>query len=157
MTMSATSPTLSSIDLLLNSALQEHQRRKAIRQDCLEWCRLLGHEPAAHHRLILGELCTLMEQADYDTLLIFAPPGSAKSHHVSVAFPAWWLARNKTGSVLAASHSAELAAKGGRRVRNLVGLHTTELNIALAAATQPAEPWPLRSRGEYIAAGLQAG
>ena len=88
---------------MLISLLHEGLRRQDIQDDCLAWCRLLGHEPAAHHRLIIAELCALMEQADYDTLLIFAPPGSAKSHHVSVAFPAWWLARNDRGSVLAAS------------------------------------------------------
>ncbi len=137
--------------------LQEQAHRKAIRDDCLAWCRQLGHEPAAHHRLILGELCTLMEQDTYDTLLIFAPPGSAKSHHVSVAFPAWWLARNEKGSVLAASHSAELAAKWGRRVRNLVAHHTTELNLELAPDSQAAERWALKSGGEYLAAGVQAG
>ena len=137
--------------------MQEDLRRQDIQDDCLAWCRLLGHEPAAHHQLIVRELCALMEQADYDTLLIFAPPGSAKSHHVSVAFPAWWLARNDRGSVLAASHSAELAAKWGRRVRNLVALHTNDLDLALASDSQAAERWALSSGGEYLAAGVQAG
>ena len=39
------------------------------------------------------------------------PPGCAKSHHVSIAFPAWWLAHRKQANVIAASHSAELAAR----------------------------------------------
>jgi hypothetical protein len=109
------------------------------KDDCIEWCRSLGFEPAAHHRLILGELCTLMEQTDYDTLLIFAPPGSAKSHYVSVAFPAWWLANRPKASVIAASHSAELAAKWGRRVRNLIAARSDELEIKLAADNQAAD------------------
>ena len=70
-----------------DAALRGVARKRIIPSSCLAWCRLLGFEPAAHHRLIVDELCALMEQADYDTLLIFAPPGSAKSHHVSVAFP----------------------------------------------------------------------
>jgi predicted phage terminase large subunit-like protein len=157
MTTYKNSATPNSIDESLSSLLHEGLRRRNIRDDCLAWCRLLGHEPAAHHRLIVSELCTLMEQDEYDTLLIFAPPGSAKSHHVSVAFPAWWLARHPKASVLAASHSAELAAKWGRRVRNLILQHTKELNIALAADSQAAERWALRSGGEYMAAGVQAG
>ena len=131
--------------------------RRAPKDDCIEWCRSLGFEPAAHHRLILGELCTLMEQSEYDTLLIFAPPGSAKSHYVSVAFPAWWLAQQPKANVIAASHSAELAAKWGRRVRNLVAAHSDQLEIALAPDSQAADRWALRKGGEYLAAGVQAG
>ena len=59
------SPDPSSTDELLkslNSLLLEDRRRRDIQEDCLAWCRLLGHEPAAHHRLIVRELCTLMEQ-----------------------------------------------------------------------------------------------
>ena len=98
-----------------------------------------------------------MGQNDYDTLMIFAPPGSAKSHHVSVAFPAWWLAGHKKASVIAASHSAELAAKWGRRVRNLVAAHADVLDIQLASDSHAADRWALRSGGEYMAAGVQAG
>src|SRR5512143_3822867 len=149
--MYGSSPGQNSTGTLLLSYLQEDLRRQDLQHDCLAWCRLLGHEPAAHHRLIIEELCALMEQADYDTLLIFAPPGSAKSHHVSIAFPAWWLARNDGGSVLAASHSAELAAKWGRRVRNLVALHYNDLDLELAADSQAAERWALSTGGEYLA------
>jgi predicted phage terminase large subunit-like protein len=131
--------------------------RRETKDDCIVWCRSLGFDPAAHHRLILDELCTLMEQSAYDTLLIFAPPGSAKSHYVSVAFPAWWLAQRPKANVIAASHSAELAAKWGRRVRNLIAAHAEDLHIALAPDSHAADRWALKSGGEYLAAGVQAG
>ena len=98
-----------------------------------------------------------MDATDYDTLLLFAPPGSAKSHHVSVAFPAWWLARHRQGNIIAASHSAELAVRFGRRVRNLIALYSNVLKIQLATDSQAAERWGLSSGGEYLAAGVQAG
>ncbi|MBS0219150.1 MAG: phage terminase large subunit [Proteobacteria bacterium] len=94
---------------------------------------------------------------DYDTLLIFAPPGSAKSHHVSVAFPPWYLANYHDRSVIAASHSAELAAKWGRRVRNLISGNSAVLGIELAQDSQAADRWALASGAEYLAAGVQAG
>lgn len=96
-------------------------------------------------------------ESAYDTLLIFAPPGSAKSHHVSVAYPAFWLANNGARSVIAASHSAELAAKWGRRVRNLIVANSALLGISLATDSQAADRWALQSGGEYLAAGVQAG
>jgi predicted phage terminase large subunit-like protein len=102
-------------------------------------------------------MCALMAAKDYDTLLLFAPPGSAKSHHVSVAFPPWYLANHPGSSVIAASHSGELAAKWGRRVRNLIIANAALLGISLAADSQAADRWTLSSGGEYLAAGVQAG
>lgn len=136
--------------------LDEAARRR-IRGSSIEWARELGYEPAPHHRLILRELDALIAAKDYDTLLIFAPPGSAKSHHVSVAFPPHYLARYPRHSVIAASHSAELAAKWGRRVRNLIAIHSAALGIGLATDSQAADRWALAAGGEYLAAGVQAG
>lgn len=132
-------------------------RRRKIRSDCIEWAASLGFQPAAHHRLILREMVDLMGATEYDTLLVFAPPGSAKSHHVSVAFPSWWMAANPKSSVIAASHSAELAAKWGRRVRNLIIGNSPLLGVSLATDSQAADRWSLSSGGEYLAVGVQAG
>jgi predicted phage terminase large subunit-like protein len=99
----------------------------------------------------------LMASTDYDTLLVFAPPGSAKSHHVSVAFPSWWMANNQTKSVITASHSAELAAKWGRRVRNLLWQHANTLGVAMSTDSQAADRWALEKGGEYLAAGVGTG
>lgn len=128
-----------------------------MRGSCIEWARELGFEPAKHHRLILEEMDALMASTDYDTLLIFAPPGSAKSHHVSVVYPPRWMALNQGRSVIAASHSAELAAKWGRRVRNLIIAHAALLGVTIASDSQAADRWALTSGGEYLAAGVQAG
>lgn len=136
--------------------LQEAARRR-IKRDCIEWAREVGFEPAQHHRLILREMSALLASTSYDTLLLFAPPGSAKSSYVSVVFPPWWMANNRGRSVIAASHSAELAAKWGRRVRNLITSHSDTLDAALASDSQAADRWALATGGEYLAAGVQAG
>lgn len=98
-----------------------------------------------------------MDATDYDTLLIFAPPGSAKSHHVSVAFPPWYLAQRPGNMVIAASHNVQLARKWGRRVRNLIAANTALLGVALAADDQAADHWSLTTGGEYLAAGAGMG
>lgn len=132
-------------------------RRRAVRRSLTEWARLIGFEPAPHHALIIAAIEDLIEATDYDTLLIFAPPGSAKSSYVSVATPSWYLASRPTASVLAASHSTTLAEKWGRRVRNLVNEHSATLGIALAADSQAAGRWALTAGGEYMAAGVGVG
>ena len=45
-------------------------------------------------------------------LLLFAPPGSAKSTYVSVLLPSLYLAANSNHSVLAATHNVELPSGG---------------------------------------------
>jgi predicted phage terminase large subunit-like protein len=90
-------------------------------------------------------------------LMIFMPPGSAKSTYSSVLFVPWYLALNPTHSVLAASHTVELADKWGRRVRNLCLEHGPTLGITLAADNQAVGRWSLQEGGEYFAAGVGVG
>lgn len=132
-------------------------RRRTVRRSLTEWARHIGFEPAPHHRLIIAEIEALLDSASYDTLLIFAPPGSAKSSYVSIVTPSWYLARNARNNVLAASHSVTLAAKWGRRVRNLVAEHSKTLGVELAGDSQAADRWATSEGGEYLAAGVGMG
>ena len=132
-------------------------RRRKVRRSPTEWCQHIGYEPAPHHRLIIKAFEELLRADDYDTLLIFAPPGSAKSSYVSVALPSWYLASHPQNCVLAASHTSTLAEKWGRRVRNLVGEHGRTLGVSLAADSQAAGRWSLAEGGEYLAAGVGVG
>jgi predicted phage terminase large subunit-like protein len=84
------------------------------------------------------------------------PPGSAKSTYGSVLFPPWLMQCVST-SVLAASHTTELAEKWGRRVRNLVNEHTHELGISVAPDNMAAGRWALTNGAEYYAAGVGTG
>lgn len=154
-------PPLSPVELL---EVEEEARaagiarhRRAVRASPIEWCRALGYEPAEHHKLILKSMDDLMSSTSHDTLLIFAPPGSAKSHHVSVAYPPYWMAQNPEGRIIAASHSFDLAARWGRRVRNIMIEHGPTLGVTLATDSQAADRWGLSTGAEYMAAGVQAG
>lgn len=82
------------------------------------------------------------------------PPGSAKSTYSSALFPPWYLAQNPAKMVIAASHTAELAERWGRRVRNLVAEHSARLGYAVAADNQAAGRWATSADGEYYAAGV---
>ena len=82
------------------------------------------------------------------------PPGSAKSTYVSALFPPWALAQDPTQSIIAASHTAELAERWGRRVRNLVAEHGMALGYGIAADNQAAGRWATSAGGEYYAAGV---
>ena len=89
----------------------------------LRYCQhplLWGEEiPADHHEHICYAL-SRVESGEIDRLMIFAPPGSAKSSYASHRFPSWFLGRHPRKSIIAASHTASLAQAFGRRVRNTI-------------------------------------
>lgn len=82
------------------------------------------------------------------------PPGSAKSTYVSAVYPPWALAQDPSKSIIAASHTAELAERWGRRVRNIVSEHGPTLGYGIAADNQAAGRWATTDGGEYFAAGV---
>lgn len=137
-------------------AARELLRRRRIRGSLTEWARHCGYEPAPHHRLIISKLEAVC-RGDIQNLLIFAPPGSAKSSYVSVLFPSYYLANHPTHNVLAATHSTDFAQKWGRKVRNETVLHSNTLGISLAPDSMAADRWTLRSGGEYYGVGAGTG
>ena len=140
-----------------HSLLQELLARKMAAQaiaPCIE--RLdLGFRPAAHHKLLI-EALEAVERGECERLMVCMPPGSAKSTYTSVVFPAWFLGRNPALSVIAASHTQELAERFGRRVRNILAMPAFErvFGFGLAEDSQAAGRWDTDRGGEYFAAGV---
>lgn len=86
--------------------------------------------------------------------MLFLPPGSAKSTYGSVLFPPWYLAQGAHRSIIAASHTAELAERWGRKVRNLVADHQPLLGFGVSGDNKAAGRWETDEEGEYYAAGV---
>lgn len=82
------------------------------------------------------------------------PPGAAKSTYASILYAPWHFAQHPDHCLIAASHTAELAEKWGRRVRNLLAEHSLILGVGLAADSQAAGRWETSDGGEYFAAGV---
>ena len=139
-----------------SDAAKEVLKRRAIRTSLMEWGRYKGFEAAQHHRLICREIDDFLASDD-EVLLLFAPPGSAKSTWVSVLFPSYYLARFPKNSILAATHSVEFAQRWGRRVRNDIALEGYVLGIELAADSQASDRWALKTGGEYYGVGAGVG
>ena len=98
-----------------------------------------------------------MADGKIDRLMIFAPPGSAKSTYASILFSPWYMATHPGKSLIAASHTTELAEKWGRKVRNLITSHDATLAAHLSQDNQAAGRWALAEGGEYYAAGVGTG
>ena len=145
-----------SLHISPQDAARELLRRRGIRRSLSEYARMQGFEPAPHHQLIIDEL-EAVTRGETDNLLIFAPPGSAKSTYVSVLFPAWHMANHPDHNVLFATHSVEFARRWGRKVRNDIALNAVTLGVRPDAANQAADRWALESGGEYYGVGAGVG
>lgn len=134
-------------------AAEEILRRRSARRDLVAWARLCGYEPAAHHLLILQKLHEAVH-GDIRRLALFLPPGSAKSTYASVLFPPWYLAQHPQTTILACSHSADLAEAFGRRNRNLISDNGKVLGYDLTTDSQAAGKWATTTGGEFFCAGV---
>lgn len=78
-----------------------------------------GYKASRHHRLIARHL-EAIERGEITRLMIFMPPRAGKSMLVSEFFPAWYLGRNPSHYLIAATYAQELADDFGRKVRNQI-------------------------------------
>jgi len=130
--------------------------RQETRKSFLKWCLQCGFEPALHHRLVISELEKIVA-GENDRLIILMPPGSAKSTYTSKLFPPWFLAQRPNLTILACSHSGELATTFGRSARNFAEGNERWLGYRLDKASRAADEWAASNGGQFFCAGVGAG
>lgn len=113
---------------------------------------------AAHHRLLLQSLQQTSETR-HGRLMVFMPPGSAKSTYASVVFPSWYLGGAPERKVILASYGHALAKKMGRRTRSILRQQRYQriFGTALSEDSSAADQFSLTNASEYMASGLLAG
>jgi len=109
----------------------QRQCRSAFLPFCVEALSPSGETPALHHRLIAGELESVA-QGRTKRLMILAPPGSAKTTYASRLFPAWFFAFRPRSSIIAVSHTQELAETNSAFVQRIIREHSETLGYRLA-------------------------
>lgn len=113
---------------------------------------------APHHELILSA-CDEAASRRHGRVMIFAPPGSAKSTYASVVFPSRYLGQQPERRLILASYGDDLARKMGRRTRAVVrqpqfrSIFDTGLTKDSAAVQQ----FSLENGSEYMAVGILSG
>lgn len=113
---------------------------------------------AAHHELLVSKL-EAVERGEIRRLMVFMPPGSAKSSYASVVFPAWFMGRKKRRNVIVATYASSLARKIGRRIRSIVRqpVYSEVFATSLAADQSAADEWALDNGNEFMGGGILSG
>ena len=136
----------------------ERRLRERVRGSFGEWARVaLAPQrmvPALHHQIMIKELEGLAA-GRWDRLMMLLPPGSAKSTYTSLLFAPWFLAREPSAQVIAASHTASLAWGFGRGVRSLIQEHKARLGLVPDPSSRAAGRFGLLSGGSYFATGVR--
>jgi predicted phage terminase large subunit-like protein len=115
---------------------------------------------ALHHRVILEAIQETVTTKD-GRLMIFAPPGSAKSSYGSVVTPAWCMKKWDNYRIILASYASNIAEKHSRKCRALCR-QPREIVIwpskpTLSTDQKAIGNWSLSNGSEFMAAGILAG
>lgn len=131
--------------------LRRRQARSSLEAWCREALRPQGLAPARHHLLLIRELERLYRTPG-GRLMVFMPPGSAKSTYTSKLFPAWAFAQEPALSLIGASNTAHLAGAFSTDVQSYLRSFAPLLGVQ--AATRSAARWRTAAGGQYLAAGV---
>lgn len=115
-----------------------------------------AYKPAAHHCLIAEKL-EAVERGEIDRLMINMPPRHGKSELGSRRFPAWFLGRNPTATIMSASYNLDKAEEFGGEVRDVVRSHHYRNlfpQMQLKEDTRAKGFWRTENGGFYISAGV---
>lgn len=109
---------------------------------------------ATHHRLICDAIQRAIETGG--RLMIFAPPGSAKSSYASVVAPAWAMGRRPGCRVILASYAATPAERQSRRCRAIAGSpeYRAVWGVGLREGSASVAEWELANDAGLLAVGI---
>ena len=145
----------------------KNARRRA-REDFLVFCHRMypGFKEGPHHRH-LRPLLHDMARADWEgetppphalRLTVSMPPRFSKSESIAFLYVAWYMGRNPSHQVMMITHTEELSAGFGRKVRDLID--TPEYQAIFEDAVQVSKDksasgnWTTVQKGVYLALGV---
>lgn len=140
-------------------AAAELLRRRSARVDGGAYREYIsGLKVARHSRLLWDKLTDVMEGRT-KRLMIFMPPGSAKTLDCSHHFPAYYLSKYPQYPIIGATHTDKFAEANGRRVRNIImsDEHAALFpDVRVREDSSAAARWELTNGGMYMGFGVGA-
>jgi predicted phage terminase large subunit-like protein len=144
--------------------LEEHETRQELqkcRDDFHYFMQKMSPElgdpfvDGAHLRR-LAKILMKMEKGESLRLAVSVAPRHSKSQTTSILFPAWYLGKHPNHKIIIATHTADLAVKMSRKVRNLLQTPFYKQifpETEIASDAKAAGAWSTSKGGEYFAVG----
>ena len=144
--------------LRLQLRLQQLDIQEKARSDFLSFARYVWPEAifGAHHAKMANAFDRIAN-GTLKRLIINMPPRHTKSEFASYLLPAFIMGKNAQTKIIEATHTAELAVRFGRKVRDLMDSEPyKELfpRVVLKADSKAAGRWDTNAGGEYFACGV---
>jgi len=115
---------------------------------------------ALHHLVMLSAIQKCVETPG-GRLMLFFPPGSAKSTYASVVAPAWAMGRWPGHRIILTSYASDIATKQSRKCRALCSQPSYSTIFpqrpTLQTDQRAADEWRLTNASEFMSGGLLAG
>ena len=109
------------------------------------------------HHQIIGEKFNRIAQGKLKRLIVCLPPRHSKSEFASTFFPAWMMGLRGNLKIIQTTHTAELAVRFGRKVRNIIDSEDYQAvfpELKLQADNKSAGRWTTNQDGESFYAGV---
>ena len=131
---------------------------EAAHQDFIDFVKLTWPDfIGGMHHTKMAEAFGRIARGEQKRLIINMPPRHTKSEFSSYLLPAWLIGRRPTLKIIQTTHTAELAVRFGRKVRNLMDQEEYKQifpKVQLRADSKAAGRWETGNGGEYFAAGV---
>jgi len=109
-----------------------------------------------HHKII-GNKFNKIAQGKLKRLIVCLPPRHSKSEFASTYFPSWMMGLRGDLKIIQTTHTAELAVRFGRKVRNIIDSEDYQKvfpDLKLQADNKSAGRWTTNHEGESFYAGV---
>lgn len=141
-------------------ALAEKKGLQDARDDFLTFCHRVytGFKEGPHHRFMRPILRDVLS-GEAPRVTVSMPPRFGKSETISYLFVAWYLGHNPSHHIIMVTHTADLSAGFGRKIRDLVDspAYTAIFpDTVIAKDKAAAANWLTTAGGKYLAIGIGA-
>ena len=143
-------------------ALEEAKQKLAVREKAQDSFMPFvkhvydGFIEGSHHKRV-AKLFEKLAITPGSRIIVNMPPRHTKSEFASYLLPAWLIGKNPALKIIQTTHTAELAVRFGRKVRNLMEMKEYQdifPDVELRADSKAAGRWETGAGGEYYAAGV---
>ncbi len=132
-------------------AAEELLARSRARKSLRYYVEYVSGMKAPRHKIFVAGKIDLAAEGKIQRLMLFEPPGHAKSFYASHHFPAQYISRFPNRRIIHVTHTQEFAEEWGRKVRNTIESDEHQRlfpKVQIASDSRAAGRWNTTNGGE---------